>query len=242
MQDSEPTSPENALKYWYTTEKEPTILYEFKNKDGFKNNKDYKTIQLQEPFSGNSHVIYKSSFYYHRNGTNRLQRLDLKTSETSSMTIHDASYLPQDNRLYELNYNHMDISVDENGLWVIFASNNTNNTLVMKLRDDLHEERVWNISLDQKQMGEMFVVCGVLYGVESVLDTFTKIRFAFDFRLASTIEINVNFSNPFRENSMINYNPRARQIYAWDLNNLIEYPIKFEEKISDNQQNNIIES
>ena len=39
---------------------------------------------------------------------------------------------------------------------------------------------VWNISIDHHKVGEMFIVCGVLYAVDSVYDRNSKIRFALD--------------------------------------------------------------
>lgn len=37
------------------------------------------------------------------------------------------------NRLYSTDYNYMDFNVDELGLWVIYSSYDTNNTLVAKV-------------------------------------------------------------------------------------------------------------
>lgn len=37
------------------------------------------------------------------------------------------------NRLYTTDYNYMDFNVDEVGLWVIYSTYNSNNTLVAKV-------------------------------------------------------------------------------------------------------------
>lgn len=38
------------------------------------------------------------------------------------------------NRLYTTDYNYMDFNVDEVGLWVIYSTYNSNNTLVAKVK------------------------------------------------------------------------------------------------------------
>lgn len=174
--------------------------------------------------------MYNGHFYYNQEGTNKLIKYDLSSNHSYFRSIEDAAFKPQPNLLYETQYNHMDIAADENGLWVIFAANMTNNTLIVKFDpNSLSTENAWNISLDHQMIGEMFIACGVLYGVESATDTFTKIRFAFDLYLNTPLEVSVNFTNPFKHNNMISYNPKYEQIYAWDSRNLIEYPIRFAE-------------
>lgn len=44
----------------------------------------------------------------------------------------------------------------------------------------LEIEYSWNISINHHKLGEMFIVCGVLYGIDSVTERDTKIRLALD--------------------------------------------------------------
>jgi hypothetical protein len=82
------------------------------------------------------------------------------------------------NYLYTTNYNYMDFSVDENGLWVIYGIPSTNHTIVMKVNTDrkMETQYMWNISINNHLFGEMFVACGVLYAVDSVTERNSKIR------------------------------------------------------------------
>lgn len=68
----------------------------------------------------------------------------------------------------------------------------------------------WNISLDHRKVGEMFIVCGVLYAVDSVSDRSTKIRFALDLYKKVLLDVNLQFSNPFRKTTMLSYNHRTK--------------------------------
>ena len=229
MQDSDPRSDSNyGNKYWMTVESEPGSLYEFSSKENFRNKVITKTFELPFKFDGNSHVMMAGNFYYNQYGTNRLIKFNLINNTTDYRVFEDASYKPANHTLYETQHNYMDICSDENGLWVIYSSNITNNTLIVKVNyDNLMTENVWNLTLDNTMMGEMFIAYGVLYGLESTSDTFTKIRFAFDLYLNTPIDVSVNFTNPFKNNNLISYNPRSEQIYAWDAKNLIEYPTRF---------------
>lgn len=56
----------------------------------------------------------------------------------------------------------------------------------------------------------MFIVCGVLYAVDSVSDRSTKIRFALDLYKKVLLDVNLQFSNPFRKTTMLSYNHRTK--------------------------------
>lgn len=72
----------------------------------------------------------------------------------------------------------MDFSLDENGLWVIYGLAN-NNTAVMKVDTaTLQIQYTWNISVVHHKAGDMFIVCGVLYVVDSVTERITNIRYS----------------------------------------------------------------
>uniref|UniRef100_A0A1B6D982 Olfactomedin-like domain-containing protein n=2 Tax=Clastoptera arizonana TaxID=38151 RepID=A0A1B6D982_9HEMI len=126
-------------------------------------------------------------------------------------------------------HNYIDFSVDENGLWLIYGLEGGNNTAVVKLEpNSLKIELAWNISLRHTKVGELFIVCGVLYAVEDVKNRTTNIRFGFDLYEGKLLEdVNLQFSNPFVNSSSIGYNPRTKELYTWDGGNRLTYPIRY---------------
>lgn len=67
------------------------------------------------------------------------------------------------------------------------------------------------------QVGEMFIVCGILYGIDSVTERNTKIRLAVDlYRGIFLDDVNLAFSNPFKNTTMATYNHRLR--VSWNEN------------------------
>lgn len=57
----------------------------------------------------------------------------------------------------------------------------------------------------------MFIVCGVLYAVDSVVDKNTKIRLALDlYRNQLLDDVNLSFTNPFKRTTTVGYNHRSK--------------------------------
>jgi hypothetical protein len=131
------------------------------------------SISLQ----GNAHVIYNGAFYYNELNKPHILRYELATKDTQMLNVPMVA-TNGSNYLYTTNYNYMDFSADENGLWVIYGIPSTNHTVVMKVNTDhkMETEYMWNISINNHLFGEMFVACGVLYAVDSITERNSKIR------------------------------------------------------------------
>ena len=85
------------------------------------------------------------------------------------------------------------------------------------------------ISERMSSMGNAFVACGVVYCIDTYSSRSTTINFAYDTKTGKQWNPNIQFTNQFGYNSMVDYNPRERVLYAWDNKRLVTYPITFEE-------------
>lgn len=56
----------------------------------------------------------------------------------------------------------------------------------------------------------MFIVCGVLYAIDSVTERNTKIRLAIDLYRSQPEDINLSFSIPFKNATTVGYNYRTK--------------------------------
>jgi len=115
----------------------------------------------------------------------------------------------------------------------------------------------FNITLDHHQFGEMFIVCGNLYAIDSGTDKNTQIRYVVDLYKGKLLNTNLPFSNPFSHTTTVGYNPLTvvstylkytpisqilyhiisfQELYSWDKGNALTYPIRYNEQrlISDN--------
>ncbi|KAK9497198.1 hypothetical protein O3M35_004562 [Rhynocoris fuscipes] len=225
------TMPKNDQeKFWTTKEEENIYLFEYANKSLFRADKPTKRYRLEYPFSGNAHVVYNGSFFYHHNQKPQIVKYDLISEVSQLLTIPHA-LVNETNYLYTTAHNFMDFSVDDNGLWVIYGLPESNNTGIVKVDTYLMDiQFAWNVSLKHQKAGEMFIVCGVLYVVDSTLERRTNIRFALDLYKNLLLEdVNIEYTNPFRRTTMIGYYHRNKELYSVDKGNHLTYPIRYHE-------------
>lgn len=60
------------------------------------------------------------------------------------------------------------------------------------------------------QVGEMFIVGGVLYAIDSVTERNTKIRLALDLYRVKLVDVSLTFTNPFRKTTTVGYNHKKQ--------------------------------
>ncbi|XP_050294550.1 uncharacterized protein LOC126734833 isoform X2 [Anthonomus grandis grandis] len=223
MADAHPDSKPGYI--WVTNETSSNELIEYRNKTVYRKNIPSMVYRLDHPFSGNSHVVYNGFFFYNVKGTKRIFKYSLADKSTISLDL--PGDMNRTSKLYSGQHNYVDFCVDENGLWLIFAVEDSNNTAVMKVDiDKMSPQYTWNISIEHQKVGEMFIVCGVLYAVDSVTERNTKIRFAFDLYKNVLLDVNLQFSNPFRKTTMLSYNHKTKELYSWDRGNQLTYPVR----------------
>ena len=78
-------------------------------------------------------------------------------------------------------------------------------------------------------MGNAFVVCGVIYCIDSYTNNPTTINFAYDTKTGTQWNPNIQFTNQYTYNSMVDYNPREKVLYAWDRQRQVTYSLTFKE-------------
>ncbi|XP_063894383.1 uncharacterized protein LOC135117890 [Helicoverpa armigera] len=219
-------------KLWTTQETDVERLREYRTKTSFKQDHVDEYHKLQKPFFGNGHVVYSGSFFYQANESGNpgdIIRYDLTQSRIKSVKLPHA-----DGRLYTSQHNQVDFSADDNGLWAIYSIESSNNTAVAKLsfdpnKDGLNIDYIWNISLNHKQVGEMFIVCGVLYALDSATERESKVSVAIDLYLNKQIEVALQFTNPFRKTTQLGYDHMHKELYSWDRGNQLTYPVRYNE-------------
>lgn len=130
--------------------------------------------------------------------------------------------------MYLPNYNVIDFNADDRGIWIIYAAKDTNHTMISRINETTLEPLVTaNISLEHQKVGEMFIVCGVLYAVDSVNKTDTQIRFALDLYSGKMLEDkSIAFKNPLNGTMYVGYNHNTKEIITWNYGHQLSYPVK----------------
>ncbi|KAK8764049.1 hypothetical protein V5799_033341 [Amblyomma americanum] len=233
MRESTPYDPNT---FYVANELDSTSLLEFPSKAAFQSGTGYRTLRLPAPFHGNGQILYNGSLYYHQNDTNYVVRVPLAARGSGDplkvaarLKLDDAVYR-NGSYLYEAQRNYVNILADENGLWLSYSSRRSNNTMILKVHEEsLRPEYIWNLTVDHRQVAHLFVVCGVLYAVNSLSEHSTEVGLAYDLYAGAllTDAPRLNFSNPFGNTTFLAYNPGDASLYTTDSGNQLLYPLLF---------------
>ncbi|XP_044178476.1 olfactomedin-like protein 2A [Acropora millepora] len=208
------------------------VLEEYKNMNKFKAGLAHKKYKLPYSWDGTGAVVYGQHLYYNRAGTYYIVKYNLKTERVEAHITVSSYYVRK--RYYQWGgYSGMDLAVDETGLWVIAGRSSSSYPLYLAKIDVVRNSIPLGWGLRSKIMnslGNAFVACGVIYTIDHYSSRSTTITFAYDTKTGRQWNPNIQFTNQFGYNSMVDYNPREKVLYAWDNKRLVTYPITFEEQ------------
>ncbi|KAK9516561.1 hypothetical protein VZT92_024481 [Zoarces viviparus] len=205
-------SQQDGGPYWLADHFSGRVLVERRNISKF-NDTNNKIIDVGTWFQGCGHVVYKRSFYFHNAGTNKLIKFDLNTGGTHTLFMgnsryHNLAYLFCNSKTY------FKFAVDENGLWVIFASDTDDDTMVAKINTDgFSVESVINTRYPTTKAGNAFIVSGVLYFTD---DKDRKVTYAFDLKKESPVDASFDLKPANGILAMLSYYPNRKLLYMWD--------------------------
>ncbi|XP_039664638.1 uncharacterized protein LOC120564055 isoform X1 [Perca fluviatilis] len=200
-------------RYWLADHFSGRLLVELRNISALQDSSN-KNIDVRRFFQGCGHVVYKQSFYFHNAGTNRLMKFDLNTSRTNTLIMENSRY-HQLAYLFPNSKTYFKFAVDENGLWVIFASNtDDDDTMVAKINPDTFiVELIINTRYPTTKAGNAFIVCGVLYFTD---DKDRRVTYAFDLKKESPLDASFDLRPANGILAMLSYYPNKKLLYMWD--------------------------
>lgn len=145
----------------------------------------------------------------------------IKTLTMPNSRYHNLTYLFRNSKTY------FKFAVDENGLWVIFASNTDDNTMVAKLNSDTFSvESIINTAYPTAKAGNAFIVCGVVYFTD---DQDKRVTYAFDLKTQRPLDASFDLRTSSAILAMLSYYPNKRLIYMWDNRSVNTCKVKFKQ-------------
>lgn len=202
------------------------FVREYKSMLDFMTTDNFTSHRLPHPWSGTGQVVYNGSIYFNKFQSHIVIRFDLKTETIlKTRSLDYAGY----NNMYHYawgGHSDIDLMVDENGLWAVYATNQNAGNIVISRLDpvSLQVLQTWNTSYPKRSAGEAFIICGTLY-VTNGYSGGTKVHYAYQTNASTYEYIDIPFQNKYSHISMLDYNPKDRALYAWNNGHQILYNV-----------------
>ena len=181
---------------------------------------------------GGGTAVYKNNMYVNWYNSRTIARVNLTTNTAAvTQTLPDAAY---NNRFSYANvdWQDIDLAVDENGLWVIYATEaSTGNMVVSKLNDTtLVVLNTWYTKQYKPSVSNAFMVCGVLYATRTLNTRTEEIFYYYDTNTGKEGRLNIIMHKMQETVQSINYHPFDQKLYVYNDGYLLNYDLVFEQE------------
>uniref|UniRef100_UPI00398E8B62 adhesion G protein-coupled receptor L2 isoform X1 n=1 Tax=Pristiophorus japonicus TaxID=55135 RepID=UPI00398E8B62 len=231
----DPLQAGDKIYYMPWTPYRTDTLMEYASLDDFTSSRHTTTYKLPHRVDGTGFVVYDGAVFFNKERTRNIVKYDLRTRiKSGEAIIANANY--HDTSPYRWGgKSDIDLAVDENGLWVIYATEQNNGMIVVSQLNPytLRFEGTWDTSYDKRSASNAFMICGVLYVVRSVYEDNesetgkNSIDYTYNTNLNREEYVAIPFPNPYQHVAAVDYNPRDNLLYVWNNYFILRYILEF---------------
>uniref|UniRef100_A0A3B3DK17 Adhesion G protein-coupled receptor L3 n=1 Tax=Oryzias melastigma TaxID=30732 RepID=A0A3B3DK17_ORYME len=231
----DPLQASDKIYYMPWTPYRTDTLTEYSSKEDFIAGRPTTTYKLPHRVDGTGFVVYDGALFFNKERTRNIVKFDLRTRiKSGEAIIANANY--HDTSPYRWGgKSDIDLAVDENGLWVIYATEQNNGRIVVSQLNPytLRIEGSWDTTYDKRSASNAFMICGVLYVVKTVYEdddnegTGNKIDYMYNTDKSKETTVNIPFPNSYQYIAAVDYNPRDNLLYVWNNYHVVKYSLDF---------------
>ncbi|XP_063076429.1 myocilin-like [Engraulis encrasicolus] len=228
FQDPEPAGPPYGPETVWRIDavgKEVKQLFAYEDMEQLRRGFPMKVLLLPEAVESTGATVYRGSLYYQRRRSRTLIRYDLAAENVAArLDLPHAGFHGQHPYSWG-GYTDIDLAVDERGLWAVYSTSKAKGAIVLSQLnpETLEVRRSWETNIRKNTVANGFMVCGRLYTVASYSLPNTTVNYVFDTETSESKPIAIPFHNRYHYNSMIDYNPASKRLYAWDNYHMVTY-------------------
>ncbi|XP_055465517.1 olfactomedin-4 [Psammomys obesus] len=181
---------------------------------------------------GGGAVAFNNNLYVNWYNGGNMVKINLTTNvATVTRPLPRAAY---NNRFSYANVNWQDIdfSVDEEGLWVIYATeDSTGNIVISKLNDtSLEVINTWVTKQYKPSVSNAFMVCGILYATRTLTTRTEEIFYYYDTHTSREGNLAITMRKMQERIQSISYHPFDQKLYVYNDGYLLNYDLVFLQK------------
>uniref|UniRef100_A0A671KHH2 Adhesion G protein-coupled receptor L3 n=1 Tax=Sinocyclocheilus anshuiensis TaxID=1608454 RepID=A0A671KHH2_9TELE len=231
----DPLQSSNKIYYMPWTPYRTDTLTEYSSKEDFIAGRPTTTYKLPHRVDGTGFVVYDGALFFNKERTRNIVKFDLRTRiKSGEAIIANANY--HDTSPYRWGgKSDIDLAVDENGLWVIYATEQNNGRIVVSQLNPytLRVEGSWDTTYDKRSASNAFMICGILYVVKSVYEDDdnealgNKIDYMYNTEKSHEAHLSIPFPNSYQYIAAVDYNPRDNLLYVWNNYHVVIYSLDF---------------
>nr|XP_057911859.1 olfactomedin-like protein 3A [Doryrhamphus excisus]XP_057911860.1 olfactomedin-like protein 3A [Doryrhamphus excisus]XP_057911861.1 olfactomedin-like protein 3A [Doryrhamphus excisus]XP_057911862.1 olfactomedin-like protein 3A [Doryrhamphus excisus] len=195
-----------------------------------------RQLKIPKTWTGTGHVVYNNHAYVI---TQADEAVTLVKYDLRNKSVADSVVFPVQDQVPVYNLSPetvVDLAVDEEGLWAIYATHQTEKHISLAKLDaiSLTIEQTWDTNCPRENAEAAFVICGTLYVVYNTKQPGrSRVQCLFD--INDTVSGDdaplLYFPKRYGAHASLKYNPLERLLYAWDDGYQILYKLVMKKKL-----------